>query len=181
MSVIIIIIITIGSDSAVDPYLVTTLPGTQSPLTSPSSATPPPSIPPDKSFSPIPPPSILRHSDSDNVYYSTVPADDDVRSKIREPSPYEESVSTEEGVASGGVGVVSGEEEEEEEEEEEDPIMEDLLTSTTNVVKSVVELSTKLYTARPNDYVELVKVRLLLLLLLFSMLGCGCGFERNVS
>ena len=46
----------------------------------------------------------------------------------------------------------------EQEDLEDDPVMEDLLTCTTNVVRSVVDLSTKLPNAKPNDYVELVKV-----------------------
>ena len=50
--------------------------------------------------------------------------------------------------------------EEEEEEEEEKPVVEDseTLECTTAVVKAVMELSNKLPLAKPNEYVDLVKV-----------------------
>lgn len=50
----------------------------------------------------------------------------------------------------------------EEEEEEEKPVVEDseTLECTTAVVKAVMELSNKLPLAKPNEYVDLVKVHL---------------------
>ena len=164
----------IGSDSSnVDPYLVTTLPGAgpvsrtlsnSSPVTSPSHD----DLTKKKSFSPVPPPAIvkqqqlerLQHNSrpvsAEGVYYSTVSSDIDTILPShstdhlpREPSPYEESYNDRSS---------SNENIEQVEDDEEDPITEDILSSTTAVVKSVMELSNKLQSAKPNDYVELVKV-----------------------
>lgn len=163
-----------GSDSSnVDPYLVTTLPGAgpvsrtlsnSSPLTSPSHD----DLTRKTSFSPVPPPAIvkqqqlerLQHNSrpisAEGVYYSTVSSDIDTivpshstDNIPREPSPYEESYNDRSS---------SNENIEEVEDDEEDPLTEDILSSTTAVVKSVMELSNKLQSAKPNDYVELVKV-----------------------
>ena len=37
----------------------------------------------------------------------------------------------------------------------------DILKNTTEVVKAIKELSDKVHKSKPNDYIELVKVRLL--------------------
>ena len=167
-----------GSDSSVDPYLVTKIPGAI-PHSSSSSSSPPyrsttnsPPLPP-MSLSPIPPPAILRNqrersvpSDDENkhirptsqdvVYYSTVGDDDPLSSTqltdqvklTREPSPYEPSTSS--------VNPQS-QEEEEEEDDEEDEEGKEVLHCTTAVVKAVMGLSTQLSVAKPNEYFDLVK------------------------
>ena len=169
----------LGSDSSVDPYLVTKIPGAI-PHSSSSSSSPPyrsttnsPPLPP-MSLSPIPPPAILRNqrersvpSDDENkhirptsqdvVYYSTVGDDDPLSSTqltdqvklTREPSPYEPSTSS--------VNPQS-QEEEEEEDDEEDEEGKEVLHCTTAVVKAVMGLSTQLSVAKPNEYFDLVKV-----------------------
>lgn len=167
-----------------DPYLVTTLPGRGATPPPARGATPPTvTTPPlgqvvspglsERCFSPVPPPAIIRQQQKtrgsyyDNEeqqpgsdgYYSDVYSgnieEDSTNRNIRDPSPYEDPEEV--GVASGGVGVAS-EVEEEEEEDEDDSVVEELLSSTTGVVQSVVELSSKLPNARPGDYVDLVKV-----------------------
>ncbi|XP_019852141.1 PREDICTED: focal adhesion kinase 1-like isoform X3 [Amphimedon queenslandica] len=169
-----------GSDSTVDPYLVTTLPGRGATPPPARGATPPiVTTPPlaqvvspgvsERCFSPVPPPAIIRQQQKtrgsyyDNEeqqpgsdgYYSTVYSgnieEDSINRNVRDPSPYEDPEEV--GVASGGGGVAS----EEEEEEDDDSVLEELLACTTGVVQSIVELSTKLPAARPGDYVDLVK------------------------
>lgn len=151
---------------------MTTLPGAgpvsrtlsnSSPVTSPSHD----DLARKKSFSPVPPPAIVKQQQlerqqlnsrpiSEGVYYSTVSSDiDNIISSHstdhlpREPSPYEESYNDRSS---------SNENIEQVEDDEEDPLTEDILSSTTAVVKSVMELGNKLQSAKPNDYVELVKV-----------------------
>lgn len=135
-----------------------------------------------KSFSLIPPPPIIRQqqrershpisSEEDKTssrppsetFYDSVPSEVDViRStgtptrqvvRTREASPYEESASNNQVIN------------EVEEEDDDDPLIEEILSYTTSVVKSVMVLGAKLSNARPADYIELVKVHYIQLELL---------------
>lgn len=123
------------------------------------------------SFSPIPVPAILRPRPKSPGSQSplfrppsnhvTIPADDEQGLPLspshmresRDVSPYE------------AYSRRTWEEEQEEEEEEETATQQEVVEDTetlefvTAVVKTVMELSNRLPHAKPNDYVELVKVR----------------------
>ena len=146
----------------VEPYIVTTIAASSESVTSPgfpqSSPTSDTTV---KSFSPIPPPAILRqqrpsqsppqNSSSDVAYYTVPNAEqenevcsNDIRHSrdIPYPSEYEASVET------------PGEDREEEEGGDDAEV----LAFTTAVVKSVMDLNNKLPLAKPNEYIDLVKV-----------------------
>ena len=171
----------------VEPYVVTTIAASSEPLTSPgfpqSSPTSDTTV---KSFSPIPPPAILRqqrpsqsppqNSSSDVAYY-TVPnaeqenevcSNDSRHSRdIPYPSEYEASVET------------TGEERDEEEGGDDAEV----LAFTTAVVKSVMDLNNKLPLAKPNEYIDLVKVlctyidSLIVCIEHGVFIGCRCGIK----
>lgn len=158
------------------------------PTQSPSLISPHPEVGGVKSFSPIPPPPIIRQQQRDRshppsseeesrppseLFYDSVPAETINSPPIpgphnrtsppipgpstssREASPYEEvpTSSTTSTTTRQQQPLI----------DEDDPIIEEMLTYTTGVVKSVMELSSKLSKARPNEYVELVKVCALIL------------------
>lgn len=121
------------------------------------------------STAPIPPPSILLrsnegpdHTPSGGVYYS-IP-EEGVRSLredgqfVSSPGNERNSITCSESSREGGEGQ-RGEEEEEKEEERGDIVEEEeVLGKVTGVVKSVMELSNKVYLSPPDEYLELVKV-----------------------
>ena len=146
----------------VEPYVVTTIAASSEPLTSPGFPQSSPSSDTTvKSFSPIPPPAILRHqrpsqsppqiSSTDAAYY-TVPnaeqenevcgIDTGYSREVPCPIEYEASVATAD----------------DDREEEEGSDEAEVLAYTTAVVKSVMDLSNKLPLAKPNEYIDLVKV-----------------------
>ena len=173
MSVSCLVLSGYSESDPVEPYVVTTLAASSEPLTSPSFPQSSPSSDTTvKSFSPIPPPAILRqqrpsqsppqNSSSDVAYY-TVPnveqenevCSNDTRHsrEVPYPSEYEASVAT-------------AAEDREEEEGSEDA---EVLAYTTAVVKSVMDLNNKLPLAKPNEYIDLVKV-----LCTYIFIHCAC-------
>jgi focal adhesion kinase 1 len=144
--------------SEVDPYLVTTLPGATPRSTSDSPVLSPSPIDRLGKASPIPPPAIIKQRDRTNAedeplplpdsYYSTVPSDDD---PTREPPEVAMATPKQPDVA------MATRHPPEVDEDEDDPMLDTIVNNTTAVVKAVMELSTKLPNAKPNDYVDLVK------------------------